>query len=123
MKAAKIKIHFLTLIWRDSPFSCATIKCNFMVYYDGYVPAVSQICSFIFCPDTSIIRVPNSTPIVCGQSAITTIIQMSSTHSDDSLIVTHRAELKSRSTNGSISSDYGRQLQARAELRSGHIFN
>lgn len=34
-------------------------------------PAVSQICSFIFFPETSIIRVPNSTPIVCGQSAVT----------------------------------------------------
>lgn len=34
-------------------------------------PAVSQIWSLIFLPDTSMILVPNSTPIVCGQSAVT----------------------------------------------------
>lgn len=34
-------------------------------------PAVSQICNLIFWPLTSMIRVPNSTPIVWGQSAIT----------------------------------------------------
>ena len=31
MKVAKIKIYFFTLIWRDSPFSRATIKCDFTV--------------------------------------------------------------------------------------------
>lgn len=36
-------------------------------------PAVSQICSLIFWPLTSIILVPNSTPIVWGQSAITVV--------------------------------------------------
>lgn len=30
-----------------------------------------HICNLIFCFSTSIIRVPNSTPIVCGQLAIT----------------------------------------------------
>ena len=34
-------------------------------------PAVSQICSLIFWPDTSMILVPNSTPMVWGQSAMT----------------------------------------------------
>ena len=34
-------------------------------------PAVSQICNLIFWPETSTILVPNSTPIVWGQSAIT----------------------------------------------------
>lgn len=34
-------------------------------------PAVSQIWSLIFFPDTSMILVPNSTPMVCGQSAVT----------------------------------------------------
>lgn len=34
-------------------------------------PAVSQICSLIFWPATSMMRVPNSTPIVCGQLAMT----------------------------------------------------
>lgn len=34
-------------------------------------PAVSHICNFIFCPETSIMRVPNSTPMVWGQSAMT----------------------------------------------------
>ena len=32
MKAAKIKINFSILIWRDSPFSRATIKCDFTVH-------------------------------------------------------------------------------------------
>jgi hypothetical protein len=32
---------------------------------------VSQICSLIFLPMTSIMRVPNSTPIVCGESGMT----------------------------------------------------
>ena len=31
MKVAKIKISFFTLIWRDSPFSRATLKCDFTV--------------------------------------------------------------------------------------------
>jgi hypothetical protein len=31
-------------------------------------PAVSHICSLIFCPATSMMRVPNSTPMVCGLS-------------------------------------------------------
>ena len=34
MKVAKIKISFSTLIWRDSPFSRATIKCDFTVNQD-----------------------------------------------------------------------------------------
>ena len=40
-------------------------------YLNLSCPAVSHICNLIFCPETSIILVPNSTPIVCGQSAIT----------------------------------------------------
>jgi hypothetical protein len=34
-------------------------------------PAVSQICNLIFLPITSTMRVPNSTPIVCGESGMT----------------------------------------------------
>lgn len=49
-------------------------KSNLMrLYLNLSCPAVSHICNLIFCPDTSIILVPNSTPIVCGQSAITVI--------------------------------------------------
>ena len=34
MKVAKIKFYFSILIWRDSPFSRATIKCDFTVLID-----------------------------------------------------------------------------------------
>ena len=43
-------------------------------------PAVSHICNLIFCPETSIILVPNSTPIVWGQSAITENHRWHKTH-------------------------------------------
>jgi len=48
-----------------------TAKTHLVTALKRSCPAVSQICSLIFWPDTSIIRVPNSTPIVCGQSGIT----------------------------------------------------
>ena len=37
MKVAKIKIDFFILIWRDSPFSRATIKCDLLVYEFNHV--------------------------------------------------------------------------------------
>ena len=43
----------------------------FVAHRKRSCPAVSQICSLIFCPATSTILVPNSTPMVCGQSAMT----------------------------------------------------
>ena len=40
MKVAKIKIDFFILIWRDSPFSRATIKCNFTVHCRVGIPVI-----------------------------------------------------------------------------------
>ena len=37
MKVAKIKINFLTLVWLVSPFSRATIKCDFTVLLLGFI--------------------------------------------------------------------------------------
>lgn len=42
-----------------------------LLYLNLSCPAVSHICSLIFWPDTSTILVPNSTPMVWGQSAMT----------------------------------------------------
>ena len=63
-----VHVHFILKI------SSISQECQVRSYWDYLnlsCPAVSQICNFIFCPATSIILVPNSTPIVWGQSAIT----------------------------------------------------
>ena len=59
-------------------------------YLNLSCPAVSQICNFIFCPATSIILVPNSTPIVCGQSAIT---RKQTMHADICIIQIYKPDI------------------------------
>lgn len=58
-------------ISHDFPYLSVSKQYYISTHRNLSCPAVSHICSLIFCPDTSIIRVPNSTPIVWGQSAIT----------------------------------------------------
>ena len=63
MKVAKIKISFSILIWRDSPFSRATIKCDLtvLILYLESMETLRTNGQFLFLKDVILILAQYST--------------------------------------------------------------